>query len=532
MLHWSTDPLLLDKEPMKANNWETANSLIEKGRITEIISPDLHFKNIYGIMVRKNDFVRKSSRDRIIARFPFLILTDEIRAKIQERTLLIAEVARDYFYRSINKSITAWRDIVLKYIERGALPFPLFRCAQEIIPELSLPVNGSGTIPFMSARGEAFTFPTKMSNQLAYLCGICNGDGNLREYWIIVADETKEHIEFVTQLLAKSFSKSGKLMKTGGAWIVKLNLLWSVRLFNFLTDQAIDEPKYDSLREPLVFQSSLGKTFRNDYWRGIMDSDGSYSKYNICLTTASKPLMVSFANFLEEKKIKYSTKENYYKEMDAYGYMVQILAASHIDFCLMLDSYYINKKKQLDAILRRKVIQHNKGQILHLKETSLTLDGYFDFNKLIDLRIILTPKLASDLYENINLALLEQKQSTHNRYKNGKLAIPLSIIKEIREETNQEDICSYIVQNEITQFYSGKSSAKLPLKPNKTLEEILLLLKIRKGYLYIDLSNIDISLKPIKIKIEETFAITIEDTELWNKVIYKFIKTFYKINSE
>ncbi len=30
MLHWSTDPLLLDEKPIKYNDWQTANTLIRK----------------------------------------------------------------------------------------------------------------------------------------------------------------------------------------------------------------------------------------------------------------------------------------------------------------------------------------------------------------------------------------------------------------------------------------------------------------------------------------------------------------------
>ena len=212
-LNWTKDPQLYDKEPIAYNKWLTANDLLRTSTDGVLSNTDLSFANLYGIMVRKIDFVRKKSSDRIIARFPFLVVNETIRVAIQEKILLISELARDYFYRSINKSITKWKEIISDYLEKGALPYPLFRCAQELLPELQLPVDKNGLVHFQSARGEGFTFPTKMSNRLAYLCGICNGDGNLRDYWIIVADETKEHIAFISEMLAELFGKEGAIMK-------------------------------------------------------------------------------------------------------------------------------------------------------------------------------------------------------------------------------------------------------------------------------------------------------------------------------
>ncbi|NPD90597.1 MAG: hypothetical protein HGN29_17940 [Asgard group archaeon] len=532
LLHWSTDPLLLDEQPIKYNDWQTANSIIQKEGLKAVLTKDLVFKNLYGIMVRKIDFVRTKSSDRIIARFPFIVINTDVKDQIQDDILLVSEKVRDYFYKSINKSIMQWNTIILNYLEKGSLPYPIFRCCFELKPNLHALINDT-SLRFTSARGEAFTFPIKLTNKLAYLCGICNGDGNLRDYWVIIADENKPHIEYLTIQLTVLFGKKGKIMKTGGAWIVKLNLLWVTRLFNFLTDQSIDEPKYSSLLEPLMFQQLKDDTFRKAYWRGVMDSDGSYSKYNICLTTASKQFMNSFTDFLDNYNILYSTRETFFEEMAAYGYKITILAASHIDFCLLIDSFHLKKKIQLDTILKRKITQKEKGQIIKLREESLTSSGFYNFDLIDDLRIMLNPQLATKLYVNVNESLLKQKQPTHNRYKNGKLAIPLSLIKELLAINNKSDITNFLQQNEINTFYSGKSSARLPLKPNDILYEVLPDLKLRKGYIVIDLlkdKNNDSLFNSIKIKLRNLFSISITNTEIWNKVILKFLKTFYEIN--
>ncbi|NPD90693.1 MAG: hypothetical protein HGN29_18435, partial [Asgard group archaeon] len=172
MLHWSTDPLLLDDKPIKYNDWETANTLIQKEGLEVVLNKDLAFKNLYGIMTRKIDFVRTKSSDRIIARFPFLVLTEQIKEVIRKDILLMSEMVRDYFYKSINKSVMQWKTIILNYLKKRSLPFPIFRCCFELKPNLNAPINET-SLRFTSARGEAFTFPTRLTNKLAYLCGIC-----------------------------------------------------------------------------------------------------------------------------------------------------------------------------------------------------------------------------------------------------------------------------------------------------------------------------------------------------------------------
>ncbi|MHA1127121.1 MAG: hypothetical protein ACTSP5_03410 [Candidatus Heimdallarchaeota archaeon] len=117
-LNWSTDPLLYDEEPILYNDWLTANDLIKQGHLDKVINEDLSFTNIYGIMVRKIDFVRKTSRDRIIARFPFILLDEDDKTFLRENILLLSELTRDYFYKSINKTIMEWKKIILFFFTK------------------------------------------------------------------------------------------------------------------------------------------------------------------------------------------------------------------------------------------------------------------------------------------------------------------------------------------------------------------------------------------------------------------------------
>ncbi len=483
--------------------------MIVREGINAVINDNLTFKNLYGIMVRKVDFVRKKRSDRIIARFPFLILNNELRTKIQERTLLIAEVAQNYFYRSINKSITAWRDIICKYLERGSLPYPLFRCAQEIIPDLSLLVNGSGSIPFMSARGEAFTFPTKVSNQLAYICGVCNGDGNLRDYWIIIADETKAHIEFVKKLLNNLFSKEGKIMKTGGAWIVKLNLLWATRLFNFLTNQAINEPKYDSLGEPVIFQR-IEEPFRSLYWRGVFDADGSF-KNQIAFSSMSGKYCIDFQNFLTEKTI-----HSKIFQMKNGGYMLTIPAKEKVAFATIVGVSNCKKRKDFINFLNT---SYSYKVFKGFNQKAITKNNYLNFTLLPNMQVL-------------GLETFFQKNEIHktkvitnkelNRYKRG-FGITIKKLKQHLQLDCVEEFMMFLYKfREKIKFRSSNSVIiKLKLKPTETLEEIMFALTPTiRGATFREESNI-----PLKT-ISNFFDLKINDNKILHRLLPQYLVTF------
>ncbi len=459
MLHWSNDPLLLDKNPAKMNDWETANTLIEQERLKRVINEDLSFTNLYGIMVRKIDFVRKKKSDRIIARFPFLVITDEQKEQIQAKILLIAEAARDYFYRSINKSILTWRDVLADYLERGAIPFPLFRCAQEVIPDLQLPVRNS-RIPFTSARGEAFSFPPCITKPLAYLCGICNGDGNLRNYWVIIIDETKEHIENISKMLGDIFGKKGHIMQDKGAWVVKLNLLWATRLFNFITNQSINKPKYQSLREPSIYRT-IGKPYRNLYWRGVFDADGSF-KNQIVFCSISKLFCSNFQSFLTEHNLSSKIFDKSGK-----GYQVNLSAGDKFAFANLIGTSHPKKISDLFAFLEK---SYPRIVFTGINEHHLTPLGYFNFQLLPTMSVL---GLADyfDSRNNLPSNIITSKEI--KRYKEGK-GITMRKLSKLLSFHNQ-DLMPFLQSWDRKLYYRSSTSEKitLSLKPTKKLLQIM-----------------------------------------------------------
>ncbi|MHA1657272.1 MAG: hypothetical protein ACTSWT_12250, partial [Candidatus Heimdallarchaeota archaeon] len=74
---WFSDPIYFDPQPNAA--WVNANELLEAGRKHEVFLADRQTLNLYPILVRRSDFLRRNASDRVLARFPFLRLTPEER---------------------------------------------------------------------------------------------------------------------------------------------------------------------------------------------------------------------------------------------------------------------------------------------------------------------------------------------------------------------------------------------------------------------------------------------------------------------
>ncbi len=506
-LTWTNDPQLLDKHPINYNNWETANTLIEQEGLKRVINEDLSFTNLYGIMVRKIDFVRKKKSDRIIARFSFLVITDEQKEQIQAKILLIAEAARDYFYRSINKSILTWRDVLADYLERGAIPFPLFRCAQAVIPDLQLPVRNS-QISFTSARGEAFTFPLCITKPLAYLCGVCNGDGNLRNYWVIIVDETKKHIINLSNMLGDLFGKKGHIMQDKGAWVVKLNLLWTARLFNFITDQTINAPKYDSLREPLLFQQ-LGAPYRNLYWRGVFDSDGSF-KNQLTFCSISAHLCEDFQSFLTDVSIT-----NKLIEQKIGGYQVKIPAREKLKFAQEIGSLHSKKIVDFIAFLEKSL---PSIQFQGFNNQNLTSTGFFNFHLLPTMSVLGLEQFFKNAQPTLQ-ELLSTKEI--RRYTNGK-GITIRKLASLLS-SQKTDLMEFLNNFHEKLFFQSSISSKIKLylKPtNEFAKTLKFIVPTTRGATLYGETQV------ITIIIEKQFSISIQNNKIQNKLLSKYFRTF------
>ncbi|MGC9778758.1 MAG: hypothetical protein HZR80_05905 [Candidatus Heimdallarchaeota archaeon] len=522
VLNWRNDPLLFDSDCLPANEWMTANRLISSSEQEKIfLNEDEQILDLYPILVKKIDFVRENKSDRILSRFPFKVLTEEERNLINEKDLLIAEIARDYFYKSINNGILDWRIGIKHYLERGAMPYPLVRCAWEIIKQNEL-VNDA-KIEFESPKGKKYCVSTKITKQIAYLCGAINGDGHLHKHWLRIVDETKEQIQLITNLFQKVFCDPGIIFKTGNAWNVELRSSAAVRLFNFLTDHTIQGAKYDSLREPLYLQL-FDKSFRALYWRGAMDADGTY-KNQIVFTSASKQFVKDFQNYLIPNLI-----DSKLVETTIHAYQLIIPAEHTQDVAKLIGVSNPKKRSDFYQLLQRKRFSN---QFMGLRKETITTHGYFNFLLLDGLLVVGIEELLKEFrgertYSEMS-DLLKLSRGVYSKFEKQERAIPIKFLNKIitMKYKHSTSLMEQLENNysKIYFKYSTSKAIKLPLKPSKELDQLLPLLDPRKNYL-----NVCLDQKKVINMFHNQFNVLLKKQRLDGRLIANFLTTFYNYN--
>ncbi len=520
-LNWRTDPFLLDPETTPMNDWLTANKIIERdaSKITLFIESETLTLNLYSILIRKIDFVKAKDSDRVLSRFPFLVLTDDEKTLIKSKILLIAEFARDYFYRSINSGIMDWKRRLETYLKRGAMPYPLYRCACAI---LDLPLTNSliDELFFESARGKRYSIPTKLIPTIAYLCGVVNGDGHLHRHYFRITDETKDFLLLLSKLFETKFNDPGELFLTGNAWTIELRSSAVVRLINFLSDQTIEGAKYASLREPLIFKH-LGSPFRNLYWRGAMDADGSF-KNKISFSSISDRFVLEFQTFLQENSIEANLIKNNDSVCGLY-----LLAKQKLQFVELIGS--LNPKKSDDLL---DYLQHNKKYVEFqgLKKGVLTKEGYYNFDQLDSLFIFGLGDFLKDYRSNKNYVLMDKKfemaQGSYSTMEKNSRGLPYPMLKEILNDYSYNTTTFYEIlelnRNKITYQVANSNPVTLPLKPNGKLDAILPFLKPKINYVLVTEIN-----DKIKLNLAEIFNVELTNSRINCRLLLHFLETFY-----
>ncbi|RLI70901.1 hypothetical protein DRO91_01395 [Candidatus Heimdallarchaeota archaeon] len=516
---WQTDPLLYDEQPVQENAWTTANKLIERGQFEHIFYDRAALKlELYPILVRKTDFVRKRTSDRILARFPFKVLTEDEIAAINDRLLSLAEHVHHYFYRSIDFSIRSWRDKLRHYLERGALPFPLLRCFWALEPEL--PRYPKDYVAFESARGKRYKLPCKVTKQLAYLCGVVNGDGHLRTHWLHIVDESKEHIQFISRLFKQTFDDNGILFQVENAWNVELRSSSAVRLFHFLTDHKIAGVKYPFLREPLLFRF-LGPSYQSLYWRGAMDADGSYTN-QISFTSTNRKYCYDFQCFLQKAGI--SSKLHPTKLQ---AFMVLVPAKHTLAFAKLVGASHPKKQADFYQLLRR---TRYSSQFAGLKPTTLTPDGYFNFLLLPGLLVVGLKQLLRDFRAGRSYSTMQKLFTLYPggylKYEKQAHAIPLSLVHTIVQSyyQQQKSLMAFLAEYTPPLYFKSATSKAitLPFKPNKELLKMLPALDPRETYI-----NLLIDHRKLLQPFYNQFHVILNSSRLHNRLVTHFLMTFF-----
>lgn len=525
-LTWLNDPFLLDPEPTSMNDWLTSNKLLENdsSNVVSFIDLETLTLNLYSILIRKIDFVKDKDSDRVLSRFPFLVLISDEIPLIKRKILLIAEFARNYFYKSINSSIMEWKRRLETYLKRGAMPYPLYRCACAIL-DLPLTNLNIDELLFESARGKRYSIPAKLTNALAYLCGVANGDGHLHRHNFRITDETKDFLLLLSKLFEEKFNDLGEMFLTGNAWNIELRSSAVVRLINFLTDQTIEGSKYNSLREPILFKQ-LGTPFRNLYWRGAMDADGSF-KNQITFTSASEKYVLDYQSFLHSINIESKLKMDDETIIGLY-----LLARQKLLYVKTIGS--LNPKKSDDLL---NYLLHNKKYVEYqgIKSNALTKDGYYNFDLLESLFIIGLGDFLKDFRSTRNYREMDElfaiAQGSYSNMERNNRGLPYQMLKEILKDHSFMTISIYEIldnnKDHIMFNVANSSPITLPLKPIDGLETVLPYLKPKINYVLVSVVNDD-----VKKNLAENFKIELTNSRINCRLLIHFLETFYNYSND
>ncbi len=533
-LNWRTDPLLIDNEPAKPNQWLTANDLLEEDRRDSFITPESQLL-LYPIMIRKIDFI---TGERILQSFPYILLNEEWITIIRKQSLSLAEKTHHYFMKSnYKRSIRDWQKKIINYLEKqGRLPFPLFRLSENWLDYF----KNKNCIKFQSARGEDFRLPLYLSEDLAYLSGVIMGDGHLAKYLVNIIDSSREHIENLTQMLISIFKSKIEFFKqpNANAWNANLLGKWVVQFFNFLSGQPIKARKYPALREPLIFQEN--DLFRTNFWRGLMDADGSYLS-NIKFATASTQLLIDFSNFLSSYNIQYRL----FTQTVFCGttHSLTVAGESRKFFTSLIGSNHPQKQKELQILLKRKVLPFVQksntllqqglwnGQVQIFNPQKLN-DNYFDITYISNLNVL-------NLGEYIQLL---RKQHHHkqkelaselgvtpsllSKYELNKSGIPIHLLLIIFSLYNVS-LHSFLFKHSKLFFQINNSICQFDTRPSNELLFLLQGLQSKKGGYFFIIGLKEYSIDEYKTLLSDYFTIAKpKNSRFNNATLYILIQEF------
>lgn len=537
-LNWRNDPLLVDSDPVKQNTWLTTNDLLELSKDDSFLTSTGQLL-LYPIMIRKIDF---QTGERILQSFPYILLGNEWTSLIRKQSLALAEKTHHYFQKSnYNRTVLEWQKKIISYMEeQQRLPFPLFR----LVPSWEKFFQNKQFVQFQSARGEDFQLPIYLDVKLAYLVGVIMGDGHLAEYFINIIDSSKEHIQNLKQMLEERFNSKTEFFEqsNANAWNVNILGKWIVRLFNFLSGQPINERKYPSLREPLILQTT--QLFRNAFWRGLMDADGSY-KTSIGFGTAAKRLLNDFSEYLTQHNIQH----RFYTQSIFGGttYSLKIVGESRKRFAQLIGSAHPLKQRELQALLARKVHRFTEntstlrkrgvweGQVIAINQEKL-LNGYFDFSYVpqfslsnLGAKIRFLRKLKNhsqlDLAKEVNIT-----RTMLSSYELNQTTIPISDLVNIFSFYNTR---LYSVIKEKTKWYmhSRSSHCLIDTQPSDYLYELLQGLQVKdRGHLMLHGVK-EKSIRQYRKEISDHFSIDVTSTRVSNTVLNRFVREFFILRS-
>ncbi|MFW9924339.1 MAG: hypothetical protein ACFFDW_13740 [Candidatus Thorarchaeota archaeon] len=510
-LTWLNDPYYFDPQPQPVNQWLNANELLLFGQRDKVLLSDSKL-NLFPIMVRRVDFVREKSTDRILRRFPYIKLLPEEREILSSKSLLMAEQCRNYFYRSENRSIMEWHKQLQTFLEREFIPLPFLRCCQKF-----LTVDLSDRV-FSSARGEEFVLPNILTPELAYLAGIVNGDGNLQKYTLRIIDFSEENIRSIHSRFLRLFQQDGNILfKTDNSPELVITNLWVVRLFSFLTSQSINIRKYNSLKEPLIFQDKQLKSY---YWSGLMDSDGCYKQNKATFSTISESFALSFLQYLNANNISAVLRKGIgdtsiiYISKDSHEKLKSLLICMHPE--KKSDFFSLsNSPSRLIKIFS----QFNRENII---------SDYFNFELLKGVYVLGLSNNICGLRGELSLRSFSEKINVHHRtikdIENENQGISIQLLAKILKST-QISLMPYLSERNSLLRYKIKNATpiKLITQPSEELEYLS-----QNILFYKHSFKLKNNIQKSKLILKKLFDVETKTDIVKNKLLQNFFFTYFR----
>ena len=493
VLNWKTDPLLQDV----TLNELVANTMEPSERQVLINNP---LANFYGILVKKQEFSQNTTlltKTRILPRMPYLPLNHYpfLKEQLQERSWLLAEKNRDYFYGSamMDNAIKDWKQRIERYVENNAIPLPMLRGDEELWQQLTKHVLQEQQIIIQAAKGERSIIPLKLTEKLVYLLGIIDGDGNLAKHQIHIVDYSKKQIEQIQGFFKELCGVPGDIKEgnEGNYYILLVNAKWLVRLVTFLTGHPTGR-KYKSLQEPLILREPSWERLRGAYWRGLFDADGSY-RNTLTFATNSKQLSDDLEGYFSSLGVNYKVTYDAMK-----SYTMYVYAGTRKKVFDAIGSWHPEKRREFQQLLGKN--WYGSLSIFQGLENNNLIDStFFDFAKLPDnIRLINGGRLFIQLrkqkqWTQVNLASkLAISLSSLCKYEQLTINPGLKLMKKLFAICEIQDIkkrIHYLESNSL-QYYTYKTrQVKYPFRVSDEVLQVMNCLHPRSDDLVVLLSD-------------------------------------------
>jgi len=461
----------------------------------------------------------------------------------------LAKLLQNYnYYLNVNTKLSNFRKRLNMWLKKDRIPLEFIRILsiilfndlnkqKELLIKIFLKFNYITDRTGSSRFRPPFLLKDVLDPCRIYDIGVSMGDGGLFKYNQQIADGalngedlilTKGHMEKLGQLKKKIWGLSDKSIKLSlgkkenkNMYRLDVRNKFYVEYLNFVYDLPIGDKIRQNLREPeiLNIKGIKNKNFLKRFlYRGLIDSDGSYSKgaSNISFWSESPTLLEEAKGFFTDLNLKFNSKKC----------EIVIVSESYRDFLELIGSSH---KRKLKTILNR-ISNPPKSYFLKSLNNEKIVKGYFNLEAL-DFYVNGLGKLFREFREKLGLTRKDYSK---------KVGIHPETIRPWEYNINGipfKEICKIIRLNNLNPYeelnrrfsYLNIGKIRLPLKPSKELLDIVKFIIPQKSFN----NACVVKRESTKLNKDEIIKLKkrIEDYFKCNVKVNKYSGAFYIYNS-